>query len=112
MAVKTRKKCANQPPKVLTEAEREKLRQKVLDWHTATTATLATLAHIASEMLQELSKCCSPLDEFFGQVEDLEDFIGHINDADGSMTFVLARESLTPNTSIPNPCDLLRGNDD
>lgn len=108
MVTKTRKKHTHRPPKVLTEGDREKLREVVLDWHTTTCANLANLRSVATELLGELSKCCSPLNDFFAQPDDLRDLIDHLDDAEGALTFLLVREPLPTPSTIPNPCDLLR----
>jgi hypothetical protein len=106
MATKS-KKHGCQPAKPLSEQERKKMKQVVLEWHNATCATIANLSQIANDLRDELQNCCSPLHEFFGQPDDLRQLLDSLDEADASLSFVLAREQLTTTTIVPNPCDLL-----
>jgi hypothetical protein len=106
MVTKT-KKHGCKPARPLSDQEREKLRQTVLEWHNSTVSTLNRLAEIAGEMLDELSNCYSPLHEFFSQPEDLRGFIADVHNAESSLTFVMTRVPLCDTSCVPNPCDLL-----
>jgi len=102
------KKRKKQPSKPLSDTERESLKKRVSEWQETARNILLGLAEVAADMLDELEKCDSPLDDFISDVSDLREFHSNILDADAALTNLLIRTSLPCSIDIPNPCDLLR----
>jgi hypothetical protein len=102
------KKPRKSPVKAEPAGKPDRLKESLREWHAATLGVLEGVRQIAADIVEELENRHSPLHDLIGNPCNLNEFLAHLDDADASLTFILARESQTVNVSIPNPVDGIR----